>query len=154
MADLLAQAYTPDFGTLFCMADLDPAPGASDDALKALLDTCAGLSTFYPLDGVGGLGYRTYIGPLVAKQIGDDRLETLPAPARTSRLDWQGWRVDLCVEPWSAPWETLRDAYAACMAHLRPSGWFATPHWTASEVLEMIAPNHPGWVAGGTAQPE
>ncbi len=77
----------------------------------------------YWMDGLRGLGARTYLGPEYVRQFGRDVL--LSTPAVTAELGWGGIRVDLAEEPWALPDDELVRRWVRAMDHLRGAGVFA-----------------------------
>lgn len=147
LADDIAAASLPDFAALVPYAKLRPGgtPLAGDDAVKSLLDRGCLLPSRHTVNGVGGLGYRTYLGPVVAEQLGLQRIASLPAPISVVQMPWGGWRIDLAPDPWTAAWPVIRAGYEAAMAKLAPANWFARPMLDARGFWRFTPPTEARW---------
>lgn len=147
LADEVAAVCRPDFASLVPYAKLRPGatPLTGDDSVKSLLDRGGVLPSSYALEGVGGLGYRTYLGPVVVAQLGEERLESLPSPIKVAKLPWGGWRIDLADDPWSADWSVIRESYQAAMRLLAPANWFAPPVLDARGFWRFTRPTTATW---------
>jgi len=129
-ADELANTFEPDFGAAHVWvggrAD-DDEPFANDDERDAELMQYA--SSLAPVDyykeGPQGFAMRTYIGPHFAKQLGTERIETLPVVVE--KLAWDGYKIDLVPEPWHAALSALLAAWRAATSHVAPAEVFAIP---------------------------
>jgi hypothetical protein len=146
-ADDAVTVLQPDFASLVPYARLRPGttPLVGDDSAKSLLDRGAVLPSSFAAQGVGGLGYRTYVGPFVAQQLGLERIATLPQPISVLEMPWGGWRIDLAPDPWNAEWPVIRASYEAAMERLAPANWFARPVLDARGFWRFTPPPGARW---------
>jgi hypothetical protein len=150
LADDFANAYEPDL--LWVRPRLERVFDADDARSRALarLAQCGTVAPIaYRKKGIAGLGLRTVLGPLLIRQIGAERLSTLPAPAVTKLLPWGGISIDLMPDPWTRSLEELSDSWAACMTALEPSGFFSPTTLNADGDARYTRPDTPGWDPGG-----
>lgn len=146
-ADEATEICQSDFASLVPYASLRPGTTAlvGDDSVKSLLDRGAVLPSSFASQGVGGLGYRTYLGPVVVKHIGVERITSLPSPISVVQMPWGGWRIDLAPDPWHAEWPVIRTSYEAAMERLAPANWFARAMLDARGFWRFTPPTGASW---------
>lgn len=146
----LANAFEPDVLLSEPRRTIELEYGNRDSELDFCIDSGSDCSPIcYRSEGLGGLAPRTVFGPFLVNQIGLLLLETLPAPAVVMKLDWGGILIDLAPNPWEQPRETLRNSWAACMKHLKPSGFFSEIILKPNGAYAIVPPKKPGWDPGG-----
>ena len=152
LAEGFANAYQPD---LLWVKPVFEREFDADDARSRTLARISQAGTVAPIayrkKGIGGLGFRTVLGPLLIQQIGMDRLTTLPPLIVTKPLPWGGVLIDLLQNPWTHSLDELSDAWDACMQHLEPSGFFSKTTLNEKGDASYKRPDDPGWNPGGLA---
>lgn len=146
----LANAYEPD--VLWIKARTSAKFDFNDDAsrIQRLMDSSTGgAPVHYRDDGVGGLGIRTVLGPLLIEQIGRDLLGALPAPAVVKDLPWGGMLIDLVPEPWAKQMVDVQESWVKCMKHLEPNTFMTKLELLPNGSVRRIVPQTPGWNPGG-----
>jgi hypothetical protein len=124
--DLLAEAFRCDFGWVHLASFVRLPSPDPEDVTQKLMDMGFDPHHSYRDHGPGGLGFRTYLGPSVLKQIGK-YVRSLPAPFVVRDLAWGGVSIDLLPEPWLADAKSLHTQWQAAMENFRPAKFFATP---------------------------
>lgn len=130
-ADELASICQPHWGGChiwYLARPLDRRDGPfNQDELDAEIMMSGALLA--PVDyydhGPEGLVMRTYIGPHFLRQLGEERVRTLPLELDSP--PWGGFRVDVLPRPWTANLGELLGPWRKGMAHLRPAEVLALP---------------------------
>jgi hypothetical protein len=125
-AELLAEAFRPDFGWVHLDSSVRLPSPDPEDVTQELMDRgCDGHPGRYGDYGPGGLGFRTIVGPDALKQLGRHVCGLRP-PCVVRPLAWGGVSIDLLPEPWRADVKELHAQWNAVMEQLRPARFFAT----------------------------